>query len=103
MQLTRRILPPVAAIKQTVVTNGRTYTGTPGQTFDVPDYDAAVLTANGWIDIAPSGPTASRPAPNATTAPYTAALGTRYFDTTIAALIVFDGLTWRDPATGAAV
>jgi hypothetical protein len=103
MQLTWRLLPPVAVSKQTIVVNGRTYSGAPGQALDVPDYDAGQLTANGWIDVAPSGPTSKRPAANTTTAPYQAANGTEYFDTTLNALIVFDGLTWRNPATGAAV
>ena len=78
--------------------------GAPGAALDVVDFDAAVLAANSWVKIAPSGASASRPSPLANgTPPYLAAPGFHYFDTTISKLIVFDGATWRDPATGSAV
>jgi hypothetical protein len=99
-----RMLPPVAISAQTMTINGRQYSGTPGTVLDIPDFDAAVLGANGWAPIAPSGPTALRPSPLAgKTPPYLAAPGFEYFDTTLGKLIFFDGATWRDPATGSAV
>ena len=51
-----RMLPPVAVANQTCVANGRTYTATPGNVLDVPDFDSGILAANGWIRIALSGP-----------------------------------------------
>ncbi len=37
------------------------YAGTPGQVFDVPDADGALLAANGWTFVSPSGLTSARP------------------------------------------
>ena len=103
MSLNFRCLPPVALGKQTIVANGRTYSSTPGNFLDAPDLDAVVLAANSWIKICPSGPTTSRPTTNPNTSPpYVAAPGFHYYDTTISALIIFDGATWRSPA-GASV
>jgi hypothetical protein len=102
-----RMLPPAIVAgqpvtsQQSMVVNGRTYAGTPGSAMDVPDMDGAVLAANGWIKVAASGTTAQRP--TSTSAPLRAAPNERYFDTTLGKLIVFDGATWRDPATGSAV
>lgn len=94
--MNRRLLPPLNVQMQTLSVDGRSYSGTPGQVLDVPDFDAGQLEANGWTPIAQSGTTAQRPALAAV------ARGTHYFDTTLAALIAWDGATWRNPATGAA-
>jgi hypothetical protein len=59
--MNRRMFPPTQVAYQTRVVNSRTYTGAPGAVFDVPDFDAVMLSANGWIDVAPSGSTAQRP------------------------------------------
>jgi hypothetical protein len=98
-----RMLPPIAVTAQTMTVNGRTYAAAPGSALDVPDFDAGALAANGWIKVAPSGPTSARPTPAATGAPYIGGVGSHFYDTTLAQLIVFDGATWRNPATGAAV
>jgi hypothetical protein len=87
-----RMLPPTAVANQTCVANGRTYTATPGNVLDVPDFDSGVLAANGWSRIALSGPTTARPVP--------ASKGLHYYDTTVPALVIYDGATWRLP-TGA--
>jgi hypothetical protein len=96
-----RLLPPVSVSKQTLVVNGRSYTAVPGSVVDVLDADAEQLQANGWIPVAPSGPTSARPV--GTLGPYSAAAGQSFFDTTIGKLIISDGQAWRDPATGGAV
>jgi hypothetical protein len=96
-----RLLPPVAVAAQTRIVNGRSYSSTPGNTLDVYDADAQELEANGWIAVAPSGPTSARP--TGTLGQYTATPGFLYYDTTISKLVISDGLTWRDPATGNAV
>ena len=98
-----RVFPATALIYQTLTANGRSDTGTPGQVLDVPDFDAQILGACGWTCIAPSGPTSSRPTTNGSTAPYAAGKGTLFYDTTLGAMIVYDGATWRNPTNGAAV
>ena len=52
MTITRRLLPPAAGPMQTMTVNGRSYSSTPGNFLDVPDFDAQVLEANGWIFVA---------------------------------------------------
>jgi hypothetical protein len=101
---TFRMLPPVAVAVQTMAVNGRSYSAAPGTVVDVPDADGQVLAAAGWTKVAFSGPTTSRPTTSAANGNYfLAARGLSFLDTTLNALIVFDGLTWRNPATGAAV
>jgi hypothetical protein len=79
--------------------NGRVYSSTPGHVVDVLDFDAAVLTSNGWIRVAFSGPTTGRPpiSPDG----YRASVGLPFFDTTVGALLIFDGAAWRSPVDGA--
>lgn len=104
MPMNIRMLPPVVVSQQTQTVNGRRYSAVPGAAVDVPDMDATVLGANGWITCAPSGTTAQRPTTNqASGSLYFAAPGMSFVDTTIGKLIVFDGATWRDPVTGSAV
>jgi hypothetical protein len=91
-----RMLPPVAIANQIVVANGRSYTASPGSFLDVPDNDAEILGANGWTRVCLSGATAARPTTNPnSTPPYVAAAGLHFYDTTIAALVIFDGSVWR--------
>jgi hypothetical protein len=96
-----RLLPPVPVSKQTIAINGRGYSAAPGSVVDVLDVDAQELQANGWIPVAPSGPTSARP--TGTLGLYSAAAGQTFYDTTIGKLIISDGQSWRDPATGGAV
>jgi|GEM_PF-1715770 len=98
-----RMLPPTNVQKRTVVVNGRTYTGAMGTVYDVPDHDADALEANGWTRVEAVGTTAERPNFTATPAGAALSAGRRFLDTTVGALIVWDGATWRNPATGAAV
>jgi hypothetical protein len=95
--LNRRLLPPVAVTNQTVIANGRTYTAAPGSFLDVADDDSMVLEANGWTFVAFSGPTTARPGNMLTSVPM-ATPGFRFYDTTLAALAIWDGATWRSPA-----
>jgi hypothetical protein len=81
----------------TTTVNGRTYKGTPGTTLNVPDFDAFELQANGWVVTAAagSGATAARPA-----SPH---VGDEYHDTSLAAIIKWDGKAWRNIMTGVSV
>ncbi len=103
-----RMLPPIAIANQTIQRPGnggpgRTLSGTPGSYLDVSDADAVILEANGWSRVALVGPTANRPPPTGLAPAFCANPGTKYLDTTIGAVIVFDGATWRNPLTGGAV
>ena len=95
MTTTHRLLPPLAVAQQTLVVNGRTYTAQPGTAVDVPDFDAGVLEANGWIFVAKSGPTTARPTPTNA--------GEEFYDISLDALIMTDGVTWRSPVDGTSV
>jgi hypothetical protein len=53
------------------------------------------------LRVANSGTTAQRP--TSTSSPLASKPGVHFLDTTINKFIVFDGITWRDPATGSAV
>lgn len=99
MSTIRMLPPPVAG---TIAANGRAYTGSVGTPRDVPTQDADILGANGWVWVAWSGPTSARPSPTRTTG-VDSDSASRFFDTTLSKLIVWDGATWRDPATGSAV
>ena len=101
--MTVRLLPPTDVQKRTLSVNGRTYSSAPGSVADVPDHDAGQLEANGWVRVEESGPTSARPNFAATPAGALNSAGRRFLDTTVGALIVWDGATWRNPATGAAV
>ena len=101
-----RMMPPAIVAggpvtsQQNMTVNGRTYAGAPGSVLDVPDMDGAVLAANSWIRVANSGTTAQRP--TSTNAPFRAAPGAQYWDTSLSKMVIYDGITWRDPATGSA-
>ena len=86
---------PPSAVR--TVVNGGVYSAAAGSAIDVPDFDAVTLGANGFVRVAVSGPTGAR------TAGFGLGVGTQFFDTTLNELIVFDGATWRSPATGASV
>ena len=102
-----RMMPPAIVAggpvtsQQSMTVNGRNYSGAPGSVADIPDVDAQVLAANGWVKVGASGATAQRP--TSTSAPFKAAPGAQYWDTSLSKLIFFDGVAWRDPATGNAV
>ncbi|WP_315792251.1 MULTISPECIES: hypothetical protein [unclassified Bradyrhizobium] len=95
--------PPNSASGPNPITvNGRTYSCAVGSTIDVPDFDHFVMSANGWTNLAGNaavlatvGTTASRPA--------NPSKGQTFHDATLNLTIAFDGKTWRNPATGAAV
>ena len=92
-----RVLPPNTTGTDTITVNGRTYSATAGGFLDVPDFDAAVMLANGWVRGAGggSGATAARPVKPP--------VNTVFMDTSLSLLIVWDGKAWRNKITGAAV
>lgn len=95
------LMQPPATGNKTTRINGRTYTGVLGTPQTVPDFDADALQANGWMRVAVTGTTAQRPTSAGVGVPL--AVGYSYNDTTLAAMIRWDGAKWRDAITGAAV
>ncbi len=97
-----RLLPPNGAAS-TIQVNSRNYSCAANATIDVPDFDAFIMMAAGWVNVAGAsasavaavGATSARPAnpkPNQT-----------FHDTTLNMTIIYEGKAWRNPATGAAV
>jgi hypothetical protein len=93
-----RMMPPQGALKgnATLVVKGRSYTCAVGQTLDVPDFDAPVLEANGWVFTALGG------VGSTTQRPSNPPLKTRYHDTTLSADVLYVGNgIWVHHDTGA--
>jgi hypothetical protein len=90
-----RILPPIAVPYQSMSAYGHAYSAAPGSTVDAPSSHADVLTSNSWIRAGRSSTTATRPTDQR--------VGEMIVDTTLGAVVIWDGATWRNPATGAAV
>lgn len=100
--MTQRLMPPVNGLNNPFNMEDRVYQCSPGSTIDVPDtggffLDAPTLISNGWVPCSTSGVgvTAARPSDLSATS--------TFIDTTLGALVVYDGATWRNPVTGAAV
>jgi hypothetical protein len=98
---TRRMLPPANVQQQNMTVNGRAYAAQPGTVLDLPQFDAGPLGANGWIDLFDSGPTSARP--NSAVGLPRLFVGCVFVDTTINAVISWDGGAWRSILTGSAV
>ena len=99
---TVRMIPPNGGDRNPIVVNGRTYTCAANGTIDVPDFDAKIMEANGWHPATSistvaetTGATAARPV-----AP---PKGHEFCDTTVGAVIRWDGKGWRNKVTGASV
>ena len=88
------MMPPANG-QNKFTTNGRTYSCATGATILVPDYDANVMEANGWVKTSRdgAGTTAQRPT-NPT-------VGTQYHDTTVGAIVMWNGKSWLHHNTGA--
>ena len=93
------LLAPAKPGNPVIVANGRSYAAIPpGTLTTVEGSDADVLTANGFVRVGYTGTTAQRP-PLAMNG-YRATVGLLYWDTTISAPVIFDGVNWRSPSTG---
>lgn len=93
--MTIQVLPPPTG--GTILIYGRTYVGVAGTPVLMPDQDAQVAGANGWTIVAKQGAGATA------TRPTNPQKGDQFLDTTIPAVIIFDGKVWRNHATGASV
>ena len=98
----RLIAPARAASPITVF--GTTYAQVPGGVTDCPSGHVATLVQAGWTYVSLSGTTAQRPSQSVVLAGIDGlAPGLEYHDTTLNLCIFYDGITWRNPATGAAI
>ena len=100
--LMKRLLPPLSVAMQTQSPFGRRYSAAPGVVVDVNPPDADILAANGWTHVSLSGATADRPKGTGCLNLNDARRGVHFFDTDVGAMLVFDGSSWRNVATGAA-
>lgn len=94
--MTHRLMPPSTG-GTSITVNGRAYSCAVGSTIDVPDQDAAVMTANGWLAAAPGGAGATG------ARPVNPLKGTQFHDATLGYNIIWDGKAWRNPTSGASV
>ena len=99
--MTVRLHPPSDA-KSPIVVFGRSYNPALGVQ-DVPDHDAPVLQANGWINAASGNGSTLSNSGATTVRPVNPQKGQPYLDTTLGITIIFDGKVWRNSITGAAV
>lgn len=95
--MTHRMMPPSSGFFNPITIGGNTYSCAAGGFVDVPDHIADVMAANGWTRGADGGAntTANRPA--------SPKLNQTFLDTSLGYVIKWDGKTWRNPTTGAAV
>lgn len=98
MSLSQVLPPPNALIGPNPITvNKRTYQCNVGSVITVPDWDARQMEANGWLYVGSVDTTANRPILSKS------ARGQTFLDSTLAALIVWDGVQWRNQISGAVV
>jgi hypothetical protein len=95
--MTTRVFPHGLHPNANTVVNGRTVSAPAALFNDVADHDAAVLEANGWSIAGKVGTTAQRPTTGLVPGK------TQYIDTTVNAVVMWDGLAWRNLLTGASV
>ena len=99
--LKERMIPPPPPARRSITIQGRTYAAPQGLDYlDIPVEDARVMACEGWLDVGPVGPTAHRPVQESIFDPLR---GKTYIDTDLQALIIHDGVNWRDMMTGAVV
>lgn len=82
-------LIPLATRTSPISVNGRVYNPAAGA-IDVPEFDSAILQANGWALLATAGSEA--------TAPSSPQVGNAYWDEDVGQFITWDGKNWRDPS-----
>jgi hypothetical protein len=89
----KALVPPPPAPTQ------RAYSATAGGFVDVPgdaSGDTAAILPAGFFAVGASGPTTARPNGVGGVGP-----GYVFIDTTLALVVVWDGVNWRNPVTGA--
>lgn len=93
---TVQVLPPANG-PLTIEVFGRKFTTTAGTPINVSDSEAQILVANGWLICAEGGTGAT------TGRPANPKIGTRFTDTTVGYLVIWDGKNWRKAIDGGSV
>ena len=101
MTMTMRFLSPATGAASRTGPDGATWNMSPGRVLDFDPNMADLMRQYGWHPIGFSGGTTDRPAAS-DTGPNYVKRGTQFFDISVGKILIFDGATWRDPATGAA-
>lgn len=102
--LNQRMLAP-ANMARTISANGRTYSVSASGYMDMPAHDAGVAESNGFVAMPAClgvGTSAQRPAAN-TVSGLKPAKNDTFLDTTLGYVVLFDGVNWRNPISGAVV
>lgn len=99
----KRVIPPIGPkfANPHVCSDGISYGCPTGSTLDVPDHIGNQLAAAGWLDV--TGQHGPDTCGSTTARPENPFPLRTFLDTTLGYIVIFDGLTWRNPATGAAV
>lgn len=93
---------PGFGVPLSITVNGRTYTSTIGAApLVVPDFDAFVMMANGWIPTARDGGGTTAQRPTSGLGGGAIKIGHEYYDSTLAANVVWNGKNWIHHSTGA--
>lgn len=93
---------PGFGVPLTIAVNGRTYTSTIGATpLLVPDFDAFMMMANGWIPTAKDGAGTTAQRPTSGLGGGAIKVGHEYYDSTLSANVVWNGKNWIHHSTGA--
>jgi hypothetical protein len=94
--MSHQMMPPADGLHPSITVNGRGYTCALGATISVPDHDAAVMMANGWVSTSPGGAGATAVRPNKPSK------SLQFFDSDLGYIIIWDGKFWRN-SSGVAV
>lgn len=94
-----QVMPPADGLHPDITVHGRKYSCAVGSIITVPFDDGKAMCSNGWTATCAggSGPSSDRPTPQR------GLPGAEFHDTTIGAIIRWDGRSWRNVLTGAAV
>jgi len=96
-----RVFPPTQREWQARFIDGRLFNAKPGQFLDVTETEALRATHFGWTLVGPVGPTSARPKSKIDGLDLPP--GSTFLDLTLGKTVVWDGETFRDPATAEAV
>lgn len=94
-------LHPPASAQSSITVYGRVYNPQAGVQ-DVPDSDAQILLANGWIN-AGAGVNTTQTGSSALQRPAKPKKGDAYIDNALGIVEKFDGKDWRNSITGAII
>lgn len=98
--MTTKVHPPATA-SSPITVYGRTYNPA-GGVQDVPDSDAQMLIANGWINAA-AGSNSATTGADSTKRPVNPPARSVYIDNALGIKEIFDGKYWRNSITGVVV